>query len=155
MPFQEATDLNVRVRELREALGMTQGQFGKLVGRGWRTISEWERGERPPTMRVLVDLAVARGWPVEIFAEGGPRPAVMLATLFPATMGQALPPAPAAPQRARQLLDEAINRVAASYAVPDRPVPWREVLAILAGISEALAGERDAGDGPATQAGAG
>lgn len=45
------------VRELREALGETQQEFGTRFGSVVRTISRWE-SSRPPSGKVLADMAL-------------------------------------------------------------------------------------------------
>lgn len=36
------------IRSIRERLGMSQLQFGQLLGVHWVTVSRWERGELKP-----------------------------------------------------------------------------------------------------------
>ena len=63
-----------RVRELREGRGWTQEQLAAKCGRHWTYIGGIERGERNPTLRVIVDLAQALGVPVrDLFPERGAR----------------------------------------------------------------------------------
>jgi len=41
------------VKELREALGLTQEELARLIGVSARTVSRWERGESEPTPLAL------------------------------------------------------------------------------------------------------
>lgn len=41
------------VKELREALGLTQEEFARMLGVSARTVSRWERGESEPTPLAL------------------------------------------------------------------------------------------------------
>jgi putative transcriptional regulator len=38
-----------QIRLIRERLGMSQMQFGQLLGVHWVTVSRWERGELKPS----------------------------------------------------------------------------------------------------------
>ena len=40
--------MDLRIRERREALGLTQTELAKKVGKSFRTIQSWERGESFP-----------------------------------------------------------------------------------------------------------
>lgn len=72
---QVASDLGERIFELRQHLGLNQAEMAQLFGREWKQVSQWERGEQKPRPSTLMRAAKAQGWPVEIFQEGGPRPA--------------------------------------------------------------------------------
>jgi transcriptional regulator with XRE-family HTH domain len=53
-----------RIRELREALGMSQDDFAKAAGvANFVSISRWERGETRPRVRAILDRldALAEG----------------------------------------------------------------------------------------------
>lgn len=50
-----------RLREVREAQGMSMNQLGSLAGLDQVTISRIEKGERSPTLRSLVKIAEALG----------------------------------------------------------------------------------------------
>ena len=50
-----------RLREAREAQGMSMNQLGSLAGLDQVTISRIEKGERSPTLRSLVKIAAALG----------------------------------------------------------------------------------------------
>ena len=59
-----------RVRELREHRRWTQEQLATKCGRHWTYIGGIERGERNPTLRVIVDVAGALGVSVgDLFPE--------------------------------------------------------------------------------------
>ena len=51
--------MNLKIREYREAAGMTQTELASLVGKSFRTIQSWERGESFPNALNLWDLARA------------------------------------------------------------------------------------------------
>ncbi len=57
-----------QIRAARLQLGLTQAQFGDLLGAHWVTVSRWERGELTPT-RYQVEL-------LERFAVAGPAPEI-------------------------------------------------------------------------------
>lgn len=40
--------MDLRIKERREALGLTQTELAKKVGKSFRTIQSWERGESYP-----------------------------------------------------------------------------------------------------------
>ena len=40
--------MDLKIRERREALGLTQAELAKKVGKSFRTIQSWERGESYP-----------------------------------------------------------------------------------------------------------
>lgn len=48
--------MNLRIRERREALGLTQTELAKKVGKSFRTIQSWERGESYPNAEYVVVL---------------------------------------------------------------------------------------------------
>lgn len=57
-----------RIRQVRERLGLSQPEFGQLVGAHWVTVSRWERDEvtPPPYQQGLVEKfgeAAGRGNP--------------------------------------------------------------------------------------------
>ena len=69
-----ASDIGLRLKDLRKAVDWTQARLGEEMGRQWKAVSDWERGIRPPDMQLLEGMALRFGWPVEIFAEGGRMP---------------------------------------------------------------------------------
>jgi transcriptional regulator with XRE-family HTH domain len=68
-----------RLRELREAAGLTQQQLAERAGMAWRTVTHLEGGDRKPTWETVVALCVALGVGSDEFlkppaAPTGPRP---------------------------------------------------------------------------------
>lgn len=53
--------LAVRIRRLRVASGLTQGQLGELIGITQAAVGRWEAGEFLPKGRYVVKLAGALG----------------------------------------------------------------------------------------------
>ena len=45
--------MDIRLRERREQLGLTQQELAKLVGKSFRTIQAWERGESFPNAKYV------------------------------------------------------------------------------------------------------
>jgi transcriptional regulator with XRE-family HTH domain len=72
--WELAADIGGRLRELREALDWTQEDLGKELGRGRQSVLHWEAGRVKPPRRRLEELCRRHHWPLEMFAEGGPRP---------------------------------------------------------------------------------
>lgn len=56
-----------RLRELREAAGLTQQQLAERVGCRWLAVSRWERGEREPGWGQVNALCEALGVSCEEF----------------------------------------------------------------------------------------
>lgn len=69
-----AGNIGERLCEVRDALGMTQGQFGALMGVTDQTVSDYETGRSAPGKARLVRLADDLQLPVAVFTEGGPMP---------------------------------------------------------------------------------
>lgn len=65
--------LGNRLRELREAKGMTRAELGEAAGLSERAIIKWERGEREPGWFNITALAEALGVSCEAFAEPAAR----------------------------------------------------------------------------------
>ena len=68
-----------RLRELREAAGLTQQQLADRSGTGWRTIAHLEGGDRQPSWGTVLALCQALGVTCEAFthepvADLAPRP---------------------------------------------------------------------------------
>jgi transcriptional regulator with XRE-family HTH domain len=59
----ELVALGLRVRELREAAGLTQEAVAKRAGLHWTFIGQIERGERNLTYQSLLKLARGLGVP--------------------------------------------------------------------------------------------
>jgi transcriptional regulator with XRE-family HTH domain len=57
-----------RLRELREAAGLTQEQLGRRAGMAWRTITHLEAGDRKPTWETVLALCRALGVECGAFA---------------------------------------------------------------------------------------
>lgn len=60
-----AEELHNRLREVREARGLTQGQLAELVGVSRKTINTVENGVFVPSTLIALKLARALGEPVE------------------------------------------------------------------------------------------
>jgi transcriptional regulator with XRE-family HTH domain len=56
-----AESLAVRIKRLRMASGLTQGQLGELIGISPAAVGRWEAGEFLPKGRYVVKLAGALG----------------------------------------------------------------------------------------------
>lgn len=56
-----------KLRALREALGYSQDEFGKLVGVTKQAISQWEAGTTVPSLESLARIASATGAKIESF----------------------------------------------------------------------------------------
>jgi transcriptional regulator with XRE-family HTH domain len=63
-----------RLRELREAAGMSQAQLAEKVNVKQHAVSQWEHGHREPTLAVVVQLAETFGVTVMEFLEPAKRP---------------------------------------------------------------------------------
>lgn len=48
--------MDLKIRERREALGLTQTELAKVVGKSFRTIQSWERGESYPNAEYVAVL---------------------------------------------------------------------------------------------------
>lgn len=48
--------MNLRLKERRESLGLTQQELAKKVGKSFRTIQSWERGESYPNAEFVIVL---------------------------------------------------------------------------------------------------
>lgn len=62
-----------RIKELREANGLTQQDFGKQLGVSRQTIISLENGKYNPSIKLAHDIAVKFGMPIEevfLFEEG-------------------------------------------------------------------------------------
>ena len=57
--------LNNRLRELREAKGMTQAQLAEAIGVSRKTVNTVENGVFVPSTIIALKLAAALGEPVE------------------------------------------------------------------------------------------
>jgi transcriptional regulator with XRE-family HTH domain len=64
-PFSGGGRTPNRIREHREAAGLSQRKLGRLAGVGRATIQRAEHGTHLPTAGTLAALALALGLPVE------------------------------------------------------------------------------------------
>lgn len=53
--------MDLKIRERREALGLTQTELAKKVGKSFRTIQSWERGESYPNAEYVAVLCSVFG----------------------------------------------------------------------------------------------
>jgi transcriptional regulator with XRE-family HTH domain len=58
-------NVGARIREHRKAKGLSQVELGQKVGLSQKTITNYERGEREPSLDTLRDLAKALEVPFE------------------------------------------------------------------------------------------
>jgi transcriptional regulator with XRE-family HTH domain len=58
-----------RLKELREAAGLSQPALAEKCSLSVWTLRGWEQGRRHPSWRGLLDLAAALGVPAEAFAK--------------------------------------------------------------------------------------
>src|SRR5437762_3189972 len=57
-----------KLKELRQAAGLTQAKLAELSGRGLGAIRDYEQGNREPLLSTAFALATALGVSVEVFA---------------------------------------------------------------------------------------
>lgn len=57
--------LKTRIRELRAARAMEQGELARLVGVRRETIGRLEKGQYNPSLKLAMDIAKVFGLPVE------------------------------------------------------------------------------------------
>ena len=57
-----------RLRELREAAGLTLRDMAARVGKSYATVSQWEAGNTSPNFVDVVKIAAVLGQPVDAFA---------------------------------------------------------------------------------------
>lgn len=75
---ENGSDIADRIQDLRKALGWTQGDLAREMGRQSNTVSEWERGIRAPSRRLLGELCAKYQWPPAMFEPGGPMPSTVV-----------------------------------------------------------------------------
>ena len=73
-----AKNIGERLHDLRGLLKLTQAAFGDLAGVTNQQVSEWERGNAKPSRSRVQRLTQVHGWPIDMFAEGGPMPSEVL-----------------------------------------------------------------------------
>lgn len=61
-----------RLKELREARGLTQAQLAHLLGKSWETISNFERGKTLPSLVTLEQVAGVLGLSMREFFDDRP-----------------------------------------------------------------------------------
>lgn len=61
--------LGGQIRDARLARGLTQEDLASQVGRTRISVSDWERGVKVPSVRVIPRLAEALSLPVELLVE--------------------------------------------------------------------------------------
>ena len=59
-----------RIRELRNARGLTQAELGELIGTDGNLVSRWERGYSTPSPYYMLKLAEVLEKPTEYFSKG-------------------------------------------------------------------------------------
>lgn len=64
-------NIGLRIRRLREQLGLSQNQLAKLTGIPRGLISQWEIGKQEPSAKHLPKLAKALGIPIDALLLGG------------------------------------------------------------------------------------
>ena len=64
---RETTAFGRRLRELREAAGLTQTQLAERAGMVYQALAKYERGENEPTWPVALRLAEALGVSMDEF----------------------------------------------------------------------------------------
>lgn len=62
----------MRIRELREAEGITQTALASRMGVSRQAVNQWETGAVWPSAQILPDLAAALGCSIDELYEGGP-----------------------------------------------------------------------------------
>jgi len=63
----QVPNVGLRIKEAREAAGLTQTALADLLGQGERTVQAWERNERTPRLPALTLLAAKLDRPVSWF----------------------------------------------------------------------------------------
>lgn len=65
----QGPDIGARVKEAREALGLSQVALAEHLDAGERTVQAWERNERTPRLDSLMRISSLSGHPVSWFYE--------------------------------------------------------------------------------------
>jgi putative transcriptional regulator len=73
-PTDWERDMGNRIRELRQARGMTQAALATAAGVQLDTLRKWERGKRTPLLDAAVLLAKGLGVTVGVVAGSEPMP---------------------------------------------------------------------------------
>lgn len=53
--------IGAKIREARQAAGLTQRELGAAIGKGISTVSEWEKDLRSPDVELIPAIAAACG----------------------------------------------------------------------------------------------
>lgn len=72
--WRMAEDIGNRLRIHREAMRLTQKEYGRLFGRDWKQVSAWENGHSRPRPSTVERTVSGNGWDLRMFTEGGPMP---------------------------------------------------------------------------------
>lgn len=59
--------LGAKIRQAREAAGLSQSALARLVDVTRRAVSMWEADDREPRFLSVIDIAKATGQPIEFF----------------------------------------------------------------------------------------
>ena len=59
-----------RLRELRNARGLTQAELGEMIGTDGNLVSRWERGYSTPSSYYMLKLSEILEKPAEYFSKG-------------------------------------------------------------------------------------
>lgn len=116
--------MNFDLRKYRDSFGLTQQELAKQIGKSFRTIQSWERGESYPNAEMLWKLC-------EFF---GTDPNTMLGWCDEHTRDEAPPLRPdeteivgyyreSTPERKRSLMMTARDSAAMSKDAAERPAP--------------------------------
>jgi transcriptional regulator with XRE-family HTH domain len=120
-----ARDIDVhvgqRLRERREALGISQGKLGRHLGLTFSQVQKYEKGSNRIGAGRLFQIADYLGVPPSHFFEG-------LANGRPARSGEAQPVSAAAPEEVRQLT--------AAFGAISEPSTRASVLALVRSLAD-------------------
>jgi transcriptional regulator with XRE-family HTH domain len=67
VPLMEPAELGARIRELREAAGLSQAELAERLGIAQNSLSNWERGNRQPSFADIVRVAESLAVPISDF----------------------------------------------------------------------------------------
>lgn len=70
-----------KIKEVREANGLTMIEFGKYFGVGRVTVSRWEKGKKTPDLNTLVNISNMFNKPLDFFVNEEFPSEAMLETL--------------------------------------------------------------------------
>lgn len=143
VPWDLAADVGSRLRELRELLDWTQEDLGRELGRSRQSVLHWETGRGHPPRGRVEELCRRLHWPIEMFAEGGPRPRELLLARPGPSEGVRVDPRPGQgldPTSARARVAEASGGLAAAGQQFGDPATWNEdqLLTVLERIEQTV-----------------